>query len=66
MALNIGEANAVNVLLRALVSVSDVWADVPAEIVQAAELLADGANKVLHAGLTGERVVAALEGDGLL
>lgn len=63
MSLTIREANAANTVLRVLLDVaqSEGWDDVPADLVEAAQLLANSAHKVLFAGLTGDRVAEALE-----
>lgn len=53
--MNIGEANAVNVILRTLLDEAGPF-DVDDRLVEAAVLLATNANKALGAGLTGHEV----------
>lgn len=71
--MNITEANAVNVVLRNLLdrhrfeeeeaaSPEDLFPE-PPELIDAAAMLADRANKTLSAGLTGDQVRRQLDGD---
>jgi hypothetical protein len=57
---NISEGNDLNVLLRYVLNVNDGHTDVPTvdKAREAAERLADRANKVLGAGLTSDRIAA--------
>lgn len=55
--MNITEANAANVVLRQLVHRErEASGSSPENVIEAAALLADRANKALHAGMTGAQV----------
>lgn len=62
--MNITDANAANVVLRYLLGAPNINGDLPADdqAREAAELLADKANKALGAGLTKENVTALWPG----